>query len=96
MDKVGNALRVGIRGEYIALCGEFAAQGFVVFDNAVVHDGNAAGDVRVGIALGGHAVRRPAGVGNAGNGAGAGRGGFKFGDATGRTDALDCAAANDR
>ncbi len=67
LHQVGDALGVGIGGEDIALGAQFAAQGFVIFDDAVVHDGNAARYVRVGIAFAGNAMRGPAGVGDAGD-----------------------------
>jgi hypothetical protein len=95
LDQVGDAFGVGVRGEDVALGSQFAAQAFVVLDDAVVDDGDAAGDVRVGVAFGGHAVGGPAGVGDAGGGGGAGRGGFEFGDATDRAHTLDAVAADD-
>ena len=49
----------------------------------------------MGVALAGHAVGRPARVGDAGDGAGFGGGGFEFGDAADRADALDAGAADD-
>ena len=88
-DQVGDAFGVGVGGEDVALGGQFAAQAFIVLDDAVVDDGDRAGNVRVGVALAGHAVRRPAGVGDAGDGTGRGRGGFEFGDAADRADAFD-------
>ena len=64
-------------------CPQLAAQFFEVFDDAVVHHGQPAGDVRVGVALGGHAVGGPAGVGDADVGGAWRRIGLrgKFGDA---------------
>ena len=94
-DQVGDAFGVGVGGEDVALGGEFAAQGFVVLDDAVVDDGDAAGDVRVGVALGGDAVGGPAGVSDAGDGSGIGGCGFEFGDAADGADAFDVVAADD-
>ena len=74
MHQVRHHFGVGLRGELIALGLERAAQLFVVLDDAVVHHRDlqvgARGDVRVGIALIDAAVRRPAGVGDAGGGVG--------------------------
>ena len=94
-DEVGDAFGVGVGGEDVALGGQFAAQAFVVLDDAVVDDGDRAGNVRVGVAFARHAVGRPAGVGDAGDSAGRCRGGFKFGDAADRADALDAITRND-
>ncbi len=80
VNQVGNNLGVGVQGELIAAGLEFGFELGVVFDNAVVHDSEAAADVRVGVALGGHAVGRPAGVGNAEVGAVALGLGGEFGD----------------
>src|SRR6185295_6266200 len=60
MDQVRDNFRVGVRGELVAERSEPGADRFVVLDDAVVHHRDAAGDVRVGVALGGHAVRGPA------------------------------------
>ncbi len=79
----------GFGGKDVALGSAFGAQGFVVFDDAVAHDGDAAGDVGVSIMLGGCALGGPAGVGDAGAGGGIARGGFQFGDAADRADAVD-------
>ena len=62
-----NAMRdhfgVGLRSERVAELGELLAQLLVVLDDAVVNDRDAvARDVRMRVALGGHAVRRPARV----------------------------------
>ncbi len=62
MHEVRDDLGVGVRGEYIALCTKRRADFVVVFDDAVVHDRHAAGDVGMGILLRRHAVRRPARV----------------------------------
>jgi hypothetical protein len=64
---MGDAFGVGIGGKDVALGRQVAAQAFVVFDDAVMNDRDRAGNVRVGIALAGYAVGRPAGVGNAGD-----------------------------
>src|SRR3954469_25841248 len=51
---------IGIGGELVAQALQPGAHGVVVLDDAVMHDRDAARDVRVGVALGRHAVRRPA------------------------------------
>ena len=59
---------LGIRfgGEVVAELLELVAQLFVILDDAVVHDGEAVvRDMGVRVALGGHAVRGPARVGDA-------------------------------
>jgi len=74
--QVGDDLGVGLAQEDIALALQFGAQLLVVLDDAVVHQGHAAGlgvgrigagavgEVRVGVAHRRHAVGGPAGVGN--------------------------------
>ena len=64
LDQMGDDLGVGLRGEHVAPGHEFAAQGAVVLDDAVVHHHQVAGavGVRVGVGLGGCAVGGPAGV----------------------------------
>ena len=62
-----NAMRddlgVGLRAEAVAQLVESGAQRLVIFDDAVVHDGDAvARHVRMGIARGRNAVGGPAGV----------------------------------
>ena len=56
----------------VAFFGEEFLQGGIVFDDAVVNQGDPAGvvGVRVGIDFGGSAVGRPAGVGHASLGRG--------------------------
>ena len=58
---------VGLAGEGVALVGEELLEGGVVFDDAVVDQGDSAGVVGVGVGvdLGGRAVGGPAGVGHA-------------------------------
>ena len=78
---MGQHLGVGLAGELVALALEHGAQLVVVFDDAVVHHGHAAGtlrvrgvgvlpramaEVRVGVVHGRRAVGGPAGVGDAG------------------------------
>ena len=64
-------------GELDAVALQTLAQRTMIFDDAVVHQGQAlAGDVRMGVALAGRAVGRPAGVGDA---AATGRRGFAGG-----------------
>ena len=63
-NQVGHDLGVGGRGEVIAGGFELVAQLQIVLDDAVVHDGDTSGRVRVrmGIGLGGGAMRGPAGM----------------------------------
>ena len=66
VDKMGDDFGVGIAVEGVAARAQLVADFLVVFDDAVVDDGDAvAAHMRVGIAFAWHAVRRPAGVGNA-------------------------------
>src|SRR5207237_9617369 len=65
MHQVGDHLGIGVGGELVANGGETRAHGVVILDDAVVHDRDAAGIVRMGVALGRHAVRRPARVADA-------------------------------
>ncbi len=95
VDQVGNGFRVGVGGKNIALGGELLAQAFVIFDDAVVNDGNAAGNVRVGVTLGRNAVRCPAGVGDASPGIRTGRGFFQFHDPSDGAHPLDMIGLND-
>src|SRR5690606_37565651 len=53
------------RGEGVAEFGQPFAQGAVVFNDAVVDDGQPLGEVWVGVTLGGFAMGGPAGVGDA-------------------------------
>ncbi len=78
--QVGDDLGIGLAGEDIALGLQLGAQGFVVFDDAVVHEGHAGrlvgighgrdagavAEMRMGVAHGRLAMRGPAGMGNAG------------------------------
>ena len=64
--EVDDDLGVGLGLEDRAFGLELGAQGAVVLDDAVVDDGDAAGLVGVGVALGRLAVGRPAGVADAG------------------------------
>jgi hypothetical protein len=71
VDQVGDDFGVGLAREYVAECGQFAAQFVVVLDDAVVDQGDAGvffarREVRVGILGGRGAVGGPAGVGDAG------------------------------
>ena len=96
LDQVGDAFGIGVGGEDVAAGAQVGAQAFVVFDDAVVDDGDRAGDMRVGVAFAGYAMGGPAGVGDAGDRLSAGRGGLKFGDATDGTHAFDLARSDDR
>ncbi|MPM84771.1 hypothetical protein SDC9_131847 [bioreactor metagenome] len=78
--QVSNDLGVGLAGKYIALGLQLGTQGFVVLDDAVVHQGHACrrigighgrdagtmAEVGMGIAHRRLAVSGPAGMGNAG------------------------------
>src|SRR5262249_2571046 len=62
LDEVSDDLGVGVGSEFDALLGELALEVQVVLDDAVVHERDAARDVRVRVRLGRTAVRRPARV----------------------------------
>ncbi|MND79761.1 hypothetical protein D3C80_715120 [compost metagenome] len=66
VNQVGDHLGVGVGTELVTHALQLAAQLFVVLYDAVVHYDYVLGDMGVRIALGGLAVGRPAGVGNAG------------------------------
>src|SRR5690606_23595722 len=95
--QVGDYFGVGVGGEDVAEVGQLFAQDAVVLNDAVMHDGQALGDVRVGIALGGLAVGGPAGVGDAqvADGGGKFEGFFQFGDLAGGANALDAVAGGE-
>src|SRR5690606_19520311 len=59
--QVGDHFGVGFRGEGVAEFGQPFAQGAVVFNDAVVDDGQPLGEVWVGVTLGGFAMGGPAG-----------------------------------
>ena len=67
LDEVGDHLGVGLGGEGVAFVLQLGPQGHVVLDDAVEDDGETARAVGVGmgVLVGGPAVRRPAGVGDA-------------------------------
>ena len=65
VDQVGDDLGIGLRGERATRRPEAVAQGRMVLDDAVVHDGHGADPVRVGILIGRPSVRGPAGVADA-------------------------------
>ena len=69
VEQMHDDFRVGLAPEYEALAFKLVAQRRVVFDNAVVDDGKFAvgGHMRVRVRVGGRAVRRPAGVADAGS-----------------------------
>ncbi|MNQ83516.1 hypothetical protein D3C85_985990 [compost metagenome] len=64
IEQVSDHFGIGVGGEHVTQCLELFAQGFVVFDDAVVHHGQIAGEVRVSVAFTGCAVGCPTGVGN--------------------------------
>ena len=67
VDGMGDDFGVGLRSENVAGGLEALAQRFVVLDDAVVNDRDlAVRDMRMRIRGGGRAVRRPAGVRDAG------------------------------
>src|SRR5690348_4124337 len=66
MNQMRDNFGVGVRSELVAEGLEPRADLVVVLDDAVVHHRDAAADVRMGVALGGHAVRGPARVADAG------------------------------
>ena len=59
---MGNNLGVGFAAEASALFLKLLAQFAEILDDAVMHDREPFGRVRVGVVLGGTAVGRPAGV----------------------------------
>ena len=71
-DEVDQHFRVGLGMEDIALLQQLFLQFLIVLDDAVMHDGQAAvvGSMGMGIALGGHAVRGPAGMAHGAGGHG--------------------------
>ncbi len=72
IEELGDGFGIGFGGEDLAGGFEFGAERQVVFDDAVMDDGDAGGAVRVGVGFGGGAVGGPACVADAG---GAGEGG---------------------
>ena len=88
-DQVRHDLGVGVRGKHVTRGLQAGAQFLVVLDDAVMHHGQAVGDVRVRVALARDAVRRPAGVGDAGRAGGPGLVDLRhqFGDAPDRAQA---------
>ena len=64
-DEMGDDLGVGLAGELGAVLDQALAQFAEVLDNAVMHDGDLVGRVRMRVALGRPAVRRPAGMADA-------------------------------
>jgi len=60
VDEVGDDFRIGVRREANAIRFERLAQSHVVLDDAVVHDGDVTGRVRVGIVLARTPMRGPA------------------------------------
>ena len=71
VEQADEGFRVGLGLEHRAAALQVGAQLGVVLDDAVVDHGDAVGRVRMGVALGRRAMRRPAGVADAG---GAGQG----------------------
>ncbi len=67
LDEVSDDFSVGFGDELVALCGEFALQVQIVFDDAVVDDDDTAGAIAMGMGVlfGGAAMRGPAGVADA-------------------------------
>ena len=79
VEQMHNDLGVGLAPEYEALALKLVAQRGIVFDDAVVDDGEFAvgGHMRVCVGVGGRAVGRPAGMADAGK-AGQQRAVFRF------------------
>ena len=95
VDQVGDHFGVGLAGEHVAERGQFGAQLVVVFDDAVVDQRDARRffgrrKVRVRIVRQRRAMRRPAGVGDAGEAfhAGTAHLGFEVGHARGAARTL--------
>ena len=65
-DQMRHHLGIGLRPELMPLLQELEAQRLEILDDAVMHDGNAAGFVRMGIVFGGGSMGGPAGVADAG------------------------------
>ncbi len=67
LDEVGDDLGVGLGDEFVPFLLEFVLQLDVILDDSVVHDHDLARAiaVRVGVFLGGAAVRGPAGMADA-------------------------------
>ncbi len=92
MDQMGNDFGIGIRGERVSRCAKPVAYRFVVFDDAVMHHGDAGADMGMRILFRGFAVRGPARMGNAripGQLFALGGSG-KFGNPAGTAQALQC------
>lgn len=65
VEQMGDDFGVGVRGEHIAERLELFTQGFVVFDDAVVHHRQVAGKMRVSVTLARRAMGGPTRVGDA-------------------------------
>jgi len=61
-DEMGDNLGVGVAGEGGAFGDQLILQLAIILDDAVMHDRNVVGHVRMGVRLGGLAVGRPAGM----------------------------------
>ena len=66
IDELRHRLGVGLGGELLAFRFKFGAQFGMVLDDAVVHDRYAGSSVRMRVALGRRAMRRPARMADAG------------------------------
>ena len=64
---MGDDLGVGLAAELAALGNQLVAQRLEILDDAVVDQRHRPDDMRMGVADGRRAMRRPAGVGDAGN-----------------------------
>jgi len=62
---VRNHFRISIGGKFVPFAFQARTQRLVILDDAVMHDGQPTRNVGMRIAFTGHAVRRPAGMGNA-------------------------------
>src|SRR5438477_9079507 len=87
-------LGIGIRGEFVAGALQALADRLVVLDDAVMHQRQVARDMRMRIALGRRAMRRPARMRDAGLAGDVLRAGLhgELGDAAGGAHAFDAGA----
>ena len=89
VDQVRDAFRVGFGSEDITLRAQFSAQAFVILDDAVMHHGDTARHMRMGIVFRRRPVRCPTGVGNPGVGRTTARGSLQFSHPPDRPHPLD-------
>ena len=63
-EQVSDDFGIGVRSKHVTQRFQLFTQGFVVFDDAVVHHRDVAGEMRVRVALARRAVGGPTGVGD--------------------------------